>query len=426
MRVCLFEDSAVTGLEPVALTRPVFDLLCGQTNLGRKQSTYFGASQVGTLLRPHLAELYRTRQVEAPVNDRDWLLQQPVVLVNGRWLPPPPPPAPVAREPHVGLVEGQVAYAVLTPDHVRCCDLHALECCLDQWRESLPHVPAGGRLINHLWELVDLNGEQIRRDFDLLPQSRAGWRPSDFGLVGSADRLWIERTATLDPMVVADTTQGPVVIDRGATVHAFSRLEGPCYIGPYAQIFGAKIRAGTTLGPQCRIGGEVEASIVQGFSNKYHDGFLGHSYIGEWVNLAAGTHTSDLRNDYGEISVIVNGVRVETRRRKVGSFLGDHTKTALGALLNTGTTAGVFTHLLPTGSLLPKYVPSFCQVRFGKLVEQADFDQLLNTAEIVMGRRDRTLSNALAELYRHLFEESATTRRQAVRDAEQRFLRQSA
>src|SRR5205085_8278996 len=113
----------------------------------------------------------------------------------------------------------------------------------------------------------------------------------------------IDPTARLDPMVVVDTTGGPVVIDAEVVVHAFSRLEGPCYVGPGCQVLGAKVRAGTSLGPGCRVGGEVDASIILGRSNKYHDGFLGHSYVGEWVNLGAGTHTSDLRNDYGPGSV---------------------------------------------------------------------------------------------------------------------------
>ena len=130
-----------------------------------------------------------------------------------------------------------------------------------------------------------------------------------------------------------DARQGPVLIDRGAVIHSFSRIEGPCYIGPQTWIMGAKIRAGTTLGPQCRIGGEVECAIVQGHAKKYHDGFLGHSYIGEWVNLAAATQSSDLRNDYGTIKVTVNGQRMSTGRTKVGSFIGDHTKSGLGVLL---------------------------------------------------------------------------------------------
>ena len=131
---------------------------------------------------------------------------------------------------------------------------------------------------------------------------------------------------------------------------------------------GAKVRGGT-IGPKCRIGGEVEASIVQGYANKYHDGFLGHSYIGAWVNLAAGTQTSDLRNDYGTIKVTVAGQRVSTGQTKVGSFIGDHSKTGLGALLNTGSVIGAFCNVLPSGSLLPQEVPSFCQVYFGQIRE---------------------------------------------------------
>src|SRR5207248_4742174 len=127
-----------------------------------------------------------------------------------------------------------------------------------------------------------------------------------------------------DPLIGADTTRGPVVIDRHAVITAFSRLEGPCYIGPHTHILGATIRAGTTLGPHCRIGGEVEASIIQGYTNKYHDGFLGHSYVGSWVNLGAGTHNSDLRNDYGPVTVTVAGRRVDTGRTKIGCYLGDH------------------------------------------------------------------------------------------------------
>src|SRR5207248_75825 len=173
-----------------------------------------------------------------------------------------------------------------------------------------------------------------------------------------ATLLLLSPTARRDPMVVADTSRGPVVINREAVVTAFSRLEGPCYVGPQTHVLGAKVRAGTTLGPNCRVGGEVEASILHGHSNKYHDGFLGHSYVGEWVNLGAGTHNSDLRNDYGEVTVMVNGRLVPTGLTKVGCFLGDHSKTGLGTLLNTGSNVGIFCNVLPWG-LAPKYVPSF-------------------------------------------------------------------
>jgi UDP-N-acetylglucosamine diphosphorylase/glucosamine-1-phosphate N-acetyltransferase len=288
----------------------------------------------------------------------------------------------------------------------------------------LPKIDAGGAIVHHLWDLVDHNAEMIRRDVSL--GDPAPPREGAPAVVGPRDRLHIAPGAHIDPFVVADTTDGPVVIDEGAKVMAFTRLEGPCFIGPRCQIMGAKIRAGTTLGPECRIGGEVECSIVQGFSNKYHDGFLGHAYVGSWVNLGAGTQNSDLRNDYGEIRVIVDGQLVRTGRHKVGCFLGDHTKSGLGCLLNTGTNVGAFSQLLPSGGLLPRYVPSFTSVFQGGLVEQDDLDALLATAEKVMQRRNKPLTPALEEMYRGLFAQTASERLRALREAERRRLRQSA
>src|SRR5204862_781774 len=139
---------------------------------------------------------------------------------------------------------------------------------------------------------------------------------------------------------------GPVIIDREARVKAFSRLEGPCYIGSKTWVLGAKVSS-STIGPVCRIGGEVEASIVHGFSNKAHEGFLGHSYVGEWVNLAAGTQVGDLRNDYGMVRCTINGQRLPTGLTKVGAFFGDHAKTGLNPLINTGSVFGAFCQLLP-------------------------------------------------------------------------------
>ena len=191
-------------------------------------------------------------------------------------------------------------------------------------------------------------------------------------------------------------------------------------------MYGAKIRAGTTLGPQCRVGGEVEASIIHGHSNKYHDGFLGHSYVGEWVNLAAGTHNSDLRNDYGEITVTIGGASVSTGLSKVGCFIGDHTKTGLGTLLNTGASIGAFCNLLPAGRYAPRYIPSFTSWWNGRLIEAFAPEQLLATAEVVMKRRGVELSEAHRALYASLYQETAHERRRVLRESEQHMLRRSA
>jgi UDP-N-acetylglucosamine diphosphorylase/glucosamine-1-phosphate N-acetyltransferase len=445
MRVCLFEDQKVRDLEPLVLTRAAFELLCGQDSLADKQCRCFDSPEVGVLIRPHLAPLYRLQHPHRPVNDPAWLRADATILVNARWLPPPFASAfpQCGREntrwsPSVAMIEDEVAYAIVQAEQLASLPLPApptsaevtvngLEDYLESWKNTLPRWPAGGCLIRYPWDLIERNAEQLIQDYALTASARPVHRPREMpALVGRADHLLIDPTARLDPLVVADTTSGPVIIDREAVIAAFSRLEGPCYIGPRTHVLGAKIRAGTTLGPDCRVGGEVEASIIQGKTNKYHDGFLGHSYVGEWVNLGAGTQSSDLRNDYGEVTVTIGGRPVATGLHKVGCFLGDHTKTGLGTLLNTGTTAGVFCNLLPCGRLLPRYFPSFSSCWNGTLAENANLPQLLQTAREVMRRRGATLTDVHAELFRYLFNQSVAERQRILREEERRPLRKSA
>jgi UDP-N-acetylglucosamine diphosphorylase/glucosamine-1-phosphate N-acetyltransferase len=279
-------------------------------------------------------------------------------------------------------------------------------------------------MVNRLWDLVSGNGEQIAHDFrQLADLAHAGYRPEGMQVVGPSDRLLLDPSAQLDPLVVADTRGGPVVVARDAVVTAFSRLEGPCFVGPGTQVFGARVRAGTTLGPHCRIGGEVEASIVHGFSNKYHDGFLGHSYLGEWVNLGAGTQTSDLRLDYAPVRVRLHGDSVPTGSTKVGSFLGDHVKSGLGTLLNSGTVAGPFAQLLPNGRLLPRDVPAFGRCGPHGLAELTDLEELFGVAATVMKRRGLTFTSAHRALYQSVHAQTAGWRRQAAAMAETRLRR---
>ncbi|MBY0523595.1 MAG: hypothetical protein K2R98_09350 [Gemmataceae bacterium] len=425
MRVCLFEDRGHATLEPLSLTRPVFELLCGQSSLGAKQCTFFAPCEVGVLVRPHLADLYRLEHPNLRVNDLDWLRAGPTVLINGRWLPPAYA-TPELSGPCVALAGDEVAYTVLGPDRLTYCSPHTLDDCLAVWKNTLASRPAGGQMIDYLWDLVHNNAEQLCRDFERIVRQGRKTHVGPISVVGPADRLLVDPTAQIDPLVVADTTRGPVLIDRESVITAFTRLEGPCYVGPHTHVMGAKVRGGTTLGPNCRVGGEVEASIIHGFSNKYHDGFLGHSYVGEWVNLGAGTQNSDLRNDYGEVNVVVDGTLVATGQSKVGCFLGDHTKMGLGTLLNTGTNVGVFCNLLPAGNFAPKYVPSFASWWNGKLADRAELSRQMETANVVMQRRGRAFTDVHAALVRRLHDETAGERRRALRDAETRRLRRSA
>jgi UDP-N-acetylglucosamine diphosphorylase/glucosamine-1-phosphate N-acetyltransferase len=413
VRVCIFEGPEVDSLAPLTLTRPAFDLRCGIATLLERQLRFCGAIEYALWVRPHLADVCRDRFPQAAVNDPAWFGPGPQLLVNARWLPAGDPPT-ASETPRIGICGAQVAYMLLP--------------ALADWEEStsfreelhkrsastLPKATAAGVIVEYAWDLIEHNLEQLRVDLDWFRQ-RVGRqsRPGQITLAGSEDSLVVGPGARVEPFVFADTSRGPVLIDAGAEVHAFSRLQGPCYVGTGAWVVGGKL-SGSTLGPQTRVGGEVEASVFQGFANKYHDGFVGHSYVGEWVNLAAGTQVSDLRNDYAAVRMRVAGREIDTGLTKIGAIFGDHAKTGLSALLNTGSTIGAFAQLLASGSLLPRSIPSFCTCNRGQLSERSDLPEMLRTARIAMARRGQELTVSQRELYAAVFRQTAEQRQLAL------------
>jgi UDP-N-acetylglucosamine diphosphorylase/glucosamine-1-phosphate N-acetyltransferase len=425
MRLCTFEDARVGGLEPVTLGRPAFDLRCGLSTLLDKQVRAVRATSVAAFVRPHVARVTAQGHPHLVVNESAWLADGPAFLTNARWLPPRRFAVPATDEPFVATVGESVAYAVLPGAGLAAFTPLTVDDCLARWRDRLPNRPAQGRLAEHLWDLVEWNGDEIASDYVTLGREELGGRPATLALVGPSAGLWVHETARVDPFVVADTTSGPVVIDRDAVVTSFTRLEGPCHVGPRAEVFAGNVRAGTSLGPNCRIGGEVAASVVLGHSNKSHGGYLGHSYVGEWVNVGAGTHVSDLRNDYADIRVTVGGKLIDTRRTKVGVFLGDHAKLGVGCRLNAGSHVGAFAQLLPCGPLLPKYVPAFCTVDHGRLIDCPDPQPLFDAAVRMTARRGEEFTTAHRALYKGLFDRSAAHRRLAIHEAELRRLRRA-
>src|SRR5262245_522204 len=423
MRLCTFEDARVGGLEPVALGRPAFGLRCGLTILLDKQLRVVRATEAAAFVRPHIARVTAQDHPHLVVNESAWLAEGPVFLAHARWLPTRRFVAPSIDEPVVATVGDAIAYAMVPPTELATFTPLTVDACLTGWRERLPNRPAVGRLAEHLWDLVEWNGEEIATDYATLGRDEVGGRPGTLALVGPSAELWVHETARVDPFVVADTTNGPVVIDRDAVVTSFTRLEGPCHVGPRTEVFAANVRAGTSLGPNCRVGGELSTTILLGHSNKSHGGYLGHSYVGEWVNVGAGTHVSDLRNDYSDVWVTVGGLVVDTKRTKAGVYLGDHAKLGVGCRVSAGTHVGPFGQLLPSGSLLPKYVPAFCTADQGRLIDCPDPQPLFDAAARVTARRGAEFTAAHRALYKSLFDRSAAHRRLAIHEEELRRLR---
>ena len=208
--------------------------------------------------------------------------------------------------------------------------------------------------------------------------------------------------AVVEPGVVFDVRHGTVVVDQGSEVRSGSRLEGPTYVGPGTKVFGGFVRA-SVFGPECRVRGEISTSLFLGYANKSHEGFVGHSVVGHWVNLGAGTTTSNLKNTYGRVRLEVDDESVDTGRQNVGSFFGDHAKTAIGTMLATGTVVSAGANVFGTPTP-PKYVPPFA---WGCTGERMSEDGFLRVAERVLARRNVTFSAERRESLRLTLQRSA-------------------
>ncbi len=221
----------------------------------------------------------------------------------------------------------------------------------------------------------------------------------------SSDNIWIADSARIDPGVVIDAQNGPVYIDENAHIFPQATIIGPAYIGRNCHIkIGAKIYEGTSLGEECKVGGEVKSSIIHSFSNKQHDGFLGHAYLGQWVNLGADTNNSNLKNNYGAVRVHVNGKEIDSGSTFVGLTMGDHSKCAINTMFNTGTVAGIMCNIYGA-DFPPKWIPSFSWGGSGGFTEH-DVDRALTVARKVMERRGVTLGQAEEKLIREVFKKT--------------------
>ncbi|MBE0592551.1 MAG: hypothetical protein IH616_09140 [Gemmatimonadales bacterium] len=217
--------------------------------------------------------------------------------------------------------------------------------------------------------------------------------PSDVILLG----------ALVEPGVVFDVRRGAVVVEQHAYVRSGTRLEGPLYVGPGTEVLGGTI-GHSAIGPRCKVRGEITSSVFLGYANKAHDGFLGHSVLGRWVNLGAGTTTSNLKNTYGEIRVQLDAERHDTARQFLGTVFGDHAKTAIGMQLDTGTLVGTGANVFGWARP-PKYVPPFAWGAEGVM----RLEGFLSIAERVLPRRQVEITDGIRESLRRIYEHAIAT-----------------
>jgi UDP-N-acetylglucosamine diphosphorylase/glucosamine-1-phosphate N-acetyltransferase len=391
--IVLFEDAGFSDLLPLTYWRTVFGLRCGRKMLIDRLAFRLGQPIAGLWTRDWMAAVAAERYmvpVNAPAKDG-------TILVNGRWLIDGP--VDFKPGPFAATFDDQILYlscdAELATKVVPADFLDPERC--GELLNSVEHAPVDATMVRYPWDLVAQNAAALTTD----------WQPSDRGLEGQVsssahliepDMVYVGPGAHVDPTAVIDATGGPVYIAENTRIRPQVCISGPAYVGPGSIVNPhCHIHGGTSIGPVCKVGGEIDSCVIAGYTNKQHNGFLGHSYVGSWVNIGAETVNSDLKNTYGPVRASLNGREVDTGMIFYGSVIADHVKTGIGQTLPTGASIG-FASMVASSRLPSKFVPSFTWLTDDG-PSSADPERLLATARKMMQRREVTCTGGEAALF---------------------------
>lgn len=394
----LYEDEGFRQFLPLLYWRSLFELRFGRDLLIDRAARTLEAPIAGLWTRDWIAKVAQQR-CGAPVNVG---LTAGTILANGRWLCEKPGEWPAA--PCVGMIGGEVAFVHC--DARLAEHLTSGEMLNPKRREAaladVPRTDAPGRMLHYPWDIVggltdaliaDFHAADAGMECDLDPRT----------VIESPDRIHIGRRAKIHPTATISGEAGPVYIGHDVSLGACAVIEGPCYIGPGTIINPhAWLHGANSIGPVCKIGGEIDGCIIQGYTNKQHDGFLGHSLVGSWVNLGAGTVNSDLKNTYGNVRVPICGTEVDTGGPFFGAVIGDHVKTGINATIPTGAVLGFAANIM-TSRVAPKFVPSLAWIT-DRGTDRGDGERLLDVASKVMARRNVEIADEEVELFLDLDE----------------------
>lgn len=402
-KLVVFEDARWRELRPLTDLVPVGALAFGGSCLAERIAQRAGLPLVGIAARADAMAVCGTLPQTAGGDAAGEVVAVNAAALPGPWLAPF-----VTGSGPERLRTGERLVAARIPAGTRRSELpqgEGFESSLAGL--ALPDRQVEAQLLEHPWQLVGWNAAAIAEDLARqVPGLRGDVHRS--AVVLDEGRVQVEPGARVDPLAVLDAREGPILVRRGAVIGAHTIVVGPCVVGERTQLLGGVI-ARSTIGRECRIAGEVEECVWQGFSNKRHHGFVGHSVIGEWVNLGALTTTSDLKNNYGPVRVWIEGRERDTGISKLGSLVGAHVKTGIGTLLPTGAAIGTGSNLFGGGRFAPRAMPSFAWWD-GERTEEHRLDAFLNTAAVAMSRRGERLTEAAEAALRRLFEATMAER----------------
>lgn len=371
--VCLEPEHPGPAWQPFAGTRPIAELRAGAWRIRDRWAGIFGVEDV-SVMGSNVAGF---ADVDSAPVIRSGPVAGPAVVARSDFAP-----AGAALDAPAGvrrLTHEDETVAWIVPEG-------------SAWNgpdDAGPALPLDGMLLQGAWDLVTALEHLLPTDCtDALAASPDPVPDACLVLGDPGDVACFG--AQVEPGVIFDVRHGVVVLEEGVQVRSGTRLEGPLFAGPGSILLGGAIRH-SAIGPRCRVHGEMSTSVMLGYANKSHDGFVGHSVIGQWVNLGAGTITSNLKNTYGEVRLDLPGGRLPTGRTNLGTIFGDHSKTGIGTLLSTGTVIGAGANVV--GAPVPRLVPPFAWGTHG--AELLDADNFVRIAKRILPRREVEVDAAI-------------------------------
>lgn len=360
--IVLFDDARARGFEPFATTRPLGEMRVGAVLIRERWAHQLGVPVSAFVSAPHLA-LFAEFDAPPAANR---ILPAGTIVANARAVPLLLRSNDARANVHDAQVDGWMMDGTLAAVRLPVACDSAMLADAEMTLESLVTPTSvrsmDGVWLHDVWDIVRHLQSLLNADIPVLAALLTctaledNDRDSRGPVVFGGHPVWVEAGARIEPFTVFDTTLGPVLLREGVIVHAFTRVVGPCYIGRHSTVTTDRI-SGSSIGDHCRVHGEFSASVMVGHANKGHDGFVGHSVLGRWVNLGASTVTSNLKNTYGTVALWTpRGVR-DTGLQFLGTLFGDHAKTGIGLRLTTGCVLGAGANVMD--GMPPKVVAPF-------------------------------------------------------------------
>ena len=389
MNYIFFEDQHSPLLEPFSLTHPVFELRCGvYTNLERVISNLKENDNLILIVRENFKDLVQYKYPAYQVNPN--IIPKGIFLNSScLWT------HEVFQKANNGKIylNDDVLISFSTNEEI---PLKKLDLFFESCKEVSTNIDI--KHIKFLWDTIYFNKNQLKIDFNDFSNQKFGKIHSSV-IIENDEFVYIDDNVSIGAGTIIDATKGPIIISNGTKVDIGSLIQGPVYIGPNSVINpGTKLRGNIILGPVCKVGGEIENCIIQGFSNKQHDGFLGHSYLCEWVNLGANTNNSNLKNNYGNIRFNIGDEIIETKKQFLGVMIGDYSKSGISTMFNTGSYVGVGANIFG-GGFQDKKISSF---QWGSN-DKTDLEKFIDTCKVIKSRRDQILHPSEELLLKNIY-----------------------